>query len=83
MLEKLSKDALRKLESTFDRSDSMGFGCVVGGSLAGGGGGAEVVGVWEMHRIGWACRHGLCSDGWRVRKARNAVFCDMLVVFAG
>lgn len=47
--------------------------------MAGGGGGAEVLVVWDMHRAGWKER---CDDvrsvDVRLRKARRAVFCDML-----
>jgi hypothetical protein len=42
-----------KVESTFDSSDSILLTVFAGGSLAsGGGGGADVLGVREMHLVG-------------------------------
>jgi len=71
----LWREARRNWASTFDRRFSIlsrGWGALVGG----GGGGAEDVEVWDMHRAGWKAR---VSDG-MLRKARKTVLSDMVGV---
>jgi hypothetical protein len=57
-------------------SESSVCGCFA--PSLGGGGGAEVLVVWEMHREGWKERCDVRSVDVKPRKARRAVCCDML-----
>lgn len=75
-LAKWSGPARRKFVSIVDMRESRVCDCLV--VSLGGGGGAEVLVVWEMHRAGWKERCDVRRDNVRLRKARRAVFCDML-----
>lgn len=65
----------RKWESMFENKVSRSSGFFSDVVSAGGGGGAEVVAVWDMHRVVWKER---CDVRSSVRKVRRLVFCDML-----